>query len=107
MPEYPQTTPASQELLKALRASRKEAIARVTDRVKKQRSAIKAIKEVLREGARTVPELAEKIDLPAAQIFWYLASLKKYGEVIEGEKSGSYFRYALAAAEEQEGNSQK
>jgi predicted transcriptional regulator len=96
MTENRETTGTVQEALKEIRALRQEAIGRIADRVKKQRREIKTIKEALRQGPRTVPELAEIIDLSSTEIFWYLAALKKYGEIVEGEKAGSYFRYALA-----------
>jgi hypothetical protein len=33
--------------------------------------------------------------MPASEVLWYLASLKKYGEVFEGEKDGGYYRYTM------------
>jgi hypothetical protein len=31
---------------------------------------------------------------------WIVATLKKYGEIAEGEKDGGYFRYKLLVATE-------
>jgi len=80
-----------------LRLARKGVIARVAARVKKQKQAVKALKQSLQAGGKTVPELAEETGLPPSEVLWYLAALKKYGEIAEGAKAGSYFRYTLAA----------
>lgn len=85
------------EAMKALRRERKRQIASASAAVKAQRKAIKAIKEILGQGAKTVPELVEGTGMPPLEVFWYIASLKKYGEIIEGEKDGAYYRYALAS----------
>jgi hypothetical protein len=31
-------------------------------------------------------------------VLWFIATLKKYGEIAEGDKDGGYFRYYLADA---------
>lgn len=81
--------------LKELRAARKERIVKATARVKVQKKALKAIKAHLEKGPGTVPEVAAAAEMPTNEVLWYLAALKKYGEIIEGEKDGGYFRYAL------------
>jgi len=99
------------EALKRLRETRKDTIEKISALVKRQRKDIQAITGGLKEGGQTVPQLAEKSGLPAAEVFWYLSTLKKYGKIKEGEKVGNYFKYWLteeAGAEEdepaQEGN---
>lgn len=86
------------EALKHLKAARKEQIASATARLKEQRQAVKAIKAQLAEAELTVPEIAAATGLPASEVLWYVATLKKYGEVLEGPKAGSYFRYKLGQA---------
>ncbi len=81
-----------------LRLARKGIIAGVAARVKEQQQAVKALKQSLQAGGKTVPELAQDTGLPAAEVLWYLAAMKKYGEIAEGAKAGSYFRYTLAPA---------
>jgi hypothetical protein len=83
------------EVRNKLRLARKGVIARVAARVKEQQQAVKALKQSLQAGGKTVPELAQDTGLPAAEVLWYLAALKKYGEIAEGAKTGSYFRYTL------------
>ena len=60
-----------------------------------QRKEIKAIREQLNEKGATVPEIAGATGIPSAEVMWYLATLKRYGLIVEGEKDGGYFRYAL------------
>ncbi len=86
------------EDLKRLRDSRKSQIAAATARMKEQRQTVQALEAALRQGDKTVPELVQATRIPSAQILYYLATLKKYGKVVEGEAAGSYFRYRLAEA---------
>ena len=87
------------EALRKLREARKENIARATLRVKEQRRAIDALKRELATGGKTVPELAERAGISSSEAMWYVATLKKYGELGETEKDGGYFRYELVDAE--------
>ncbi len=94
-PEQQEQT-LKKEALKQLRQERKGIIATAGARVKQQKQALQAIKAELRQGDKTVPEIAAATGLPAAKVLWYVASLKKYGEVLEGPMEGSYYRYRLA-----------
>jgi hypothetical protein len=89
---------SNQEALKQLKAARKEQIAAATGRMKEQRRAVKAIKEHLADSELTVPEIAAATGLAAAEVLWYVATLKKYGEILEGPKAGGYYRYRLGPA---------
>ena len=95
MPDPPVETESGKEALKKLKATRKEQIAAATSRMKEQRRAVKAIKASLAGAELTVPEMAAATGLPVAKVLWYVASLKKYGEILEGPKAGSYYRYRL------------
>ena len=90
------------EALKKLREARKPAIAAVTARMKEQKKAIEAIKGELQKGEGTVPEIAAATGLDAASVLWYLATMKKYGQVAEGKADGSYFRYRLVESAQAE-----
>jgi hypothetical protein len=89
---------SGQTALKKLKVARKEQIAAATARMKEQRQAVKAIKKYLDGAELTVPEIAAGTGLPASEVLWYVASLKKYGEILEGPKDGSYYRYRLGQA---------
>jgi hypothetical protein len=85
------------QALKRLRAARREKITAASARVKEQQKAVRAIKDALQQGnGETVPRLAETLGMPTAEVFWYIAALKKYGYVAEGEQDGGYYRYVLA-----------
>lgn len=84
------------EKLRELRAARKESIRALSGKVKEQTKIIDSIRELLGEGPRTVPETATALGLPTSEIMWYFAALKKYGEIVEGEKAGGCFRYGPA-----------
>ncbi len=84
------------EALKKLRESRKPSIQAATTRMKACKKAIEAVKDQMRKGARTVPEIAAATGAATAETLWAIAALKKYGQVVEAEKEGSYFKYALS-----------
>jgi len=84
------------EAMKRLRNERKDKIAAASARFKDQKKAFKSIREILNDDERTVPELAKETGMPAYEILYYIATLKKYGSVLEGAKDGGYFRYTLA-----------
>jgi len=88
--------------MKKLRAARKEWIVKASVRVKVQKKALKAIKGHLEKGAATVPKVAGVTKMPADEVLWYMAALKKYGQIVEAEKDGGYFRYALSEDTTQE-----
>jgi hypothetical protein len=95
---------SSTEQLKSLREARAELIKKATARMKEQRRQIRAIREQLAGGARTVPEIAEATGMAAAEVLWFVATLKKYGEILEDVKDGGYFRYRLAVQAGAEGS---
>ncbi len=98
MPETPAQRKNGIEALKKLKAARKDQIAAVTGRMKAQRQTVKAIQASLEGAELTVPEMAAATGLPVAEVLWYVATMKKYGEILEGPKAGSYFRYRLGQA---------
>ncbi len=88
--------------LKALRRERADWIARAAARVKEQKRDLKGIRQRLGQGPATVPAVAEATGLAADKVLWYLAALKKYGQVVEEGKEGGYYRYALVGGEPDE-----
>lgn len=92
------------EALKALRAERHEWITAASARVREDAKALKAVRARLGEGAATVPEVAQATGLPPDRALWLMATLRKFGEVLEAEKDGTYYRYALAAKAAEDAN---
>jgi predicted Rossmann fold nucleotide-binding protein DprA/Smf involved in DNA uptake len=98
MTDTPEANDSRKEALKNLKAARKEQITAATARMKEQRKVVKAIKEHLEGAELTVPEIAAGTGLPVSEVLWYVATLKKYGEILEGPKDGGYYRYKLSQA---------
>ncbi len=57
----------------------------------------KAILNALKEKPLTPPQLAEKLDIPKDEAFFYLMTLQKYGFVVvdEIDDMDEYFYYKL------------
>jgi hypothetical protein len=83
--------------MKTLREERKTLIKAASTKMKRQKKAIAAILDQLKDGAQTVPDHCRgNRRFPTAETLWYMAALKKYGEIKEAEKDGGYFTYELA-----------
>lgn len=59
----------------------------------------KSLREALKTEARTVPELAQLLQLPAPEVMWHVMALKKYGAVVEAGERGEYVTYTLKEGE--------
>ena len=85
------------EALKKLRETRRFWVEKAKTSIKAQSEIIKQIKTQLAGAAGTVPEIARATGMTTSQVLLYIAGLKKYGIVVEGEKDGDYFKYHLAS----------
>lgn len=85
--------PVQTQDLRSLRETRKEIVERVRAMVKEQNRVEKKILQALKDGPKTVPEIAGDTGLPSQTVFWFLMGLKKYGRVTESEQRGSYPAY--------------
>jgi len=90
---------SNRDALRRLRGQGGAGLESAQARLKEQTRVTNEIVRLLREGPRSVPELAEAIALPTQTVFWHLMALKKYGRVLEGEQDGDYYRYRLADSE--------
>ena len=81
------------EMLKHLRAEHAETVARTQKLLKEQKRAQKEICQFIRENPKTVPEIAEAVNMPSNEVLWYLASYKKYGIVVEDGMCADYPLY--------------
>lgn len=89
-------TESRADALKRLREQHQAGF-KATQALLKELSAIrKEIRQAMQEGPKTVPELAEAVHLPASQVLWHMAAMKKYGLVVETGLDENYYRYALA-----------
>lgn len=57
----------------------------------------RSIRTALEQGPKTIPELAKELDLSAAEVTYYLMSLRKYGMVETGDLDDmdEYYYYQL------------
>jgi hypothetical protein len=55
----------------------------------------KRLTEALQGASATVPELARQTGLPADQVLWHIAGMRKYGIAREVGADGNYVKYAL------------
>lgn len=69
----------------------------VTEQLKYFTRTKKSILTALKEGDKTVPQLAEELKLPQEEVMFQLMSLLKYGFVITGEidDMDEYFYYKI------------
>lgn len=105
MSQVEQEKSSKKDAMKKLRKERKQKIGKASGMVKEQQKAVKDIKEKLKEDIGTIPMIAEATGISPDQVLWYLSTMKKYGEVMEAEKDGSYFKYALAEVAADEASS--
>ena len=87
---------ADKEALKKLREERKTWVENARKSISDQNQIIKQIKAQIADTAKTIPEIAQATDMSTSQVLLYIAGLKKYGLVVEGDKDGDYFKYCLA-----------
>ncbi|HNW43847.1 MAG TPA: hypothetical protein PKI19_05030 [Elusimicrobiales bacterium] len=87
------------EQLKKLNELRGPVPQALRDRVAAQNKAQKAVLDALKEGPKTVPELAAATGLDAKQTLWYVTGLRKYGKLEDIPGRGTYPKYALKSGE--------
>ena len=71
-------------------------------RNREQAQTRKQITTTLKDGPKTVPEIAAATGLASHRLFWCLMGMRKYGQVVEGEERDGYFEYALKPEEERQ-----
>jgi len=62
---------------------------------KDQNQIRKKLKDALKGGAKTVPEIAGETGLDSPAVLWHVMAMKRYGDVLEAGKSGDYYKYEL------------
>ena len=81
------------QLLKQLREEHAEGVAWAKAVLKEQKALRKQLCQPMREGPKTVPELAAATGLPAAEVLWHLMAMKKYDLIEEVGMCGEYYLY--------------
>jgi predicted transcriptional regulator len=93
MSEEKTSVPSRGELLKRLRETHPEGVARAQILFREQKQLQQAICSFIRETPKTIPEIASAIGKPTHEVLWFIASLKKYGIVVENGMCGDYPLY--------------
>ena len=91
------------EMLIGLRHERAEQVKRVQAQLKAQMAARRLLYKALQAGPLGVPELAKATGMPANDVLWHMAAMKKYGNVLESgmDDSDDYYIYSLVKGEQQ------
>jgi hypothetical protein len=94
-----ETTPdgmLDKDAMKALRAERKAWIEAASVLAREAKTATAAVRQALAAGPETAPGIARASGLSPDKALWIVASMKKFGQIVEAEKDGGFYRYALA-----------
>jgi hypothetical protein len=69
----------------------------VIDGRKKFNSYKKAIKEALKSEAKSIPQIAEEMQMPVHEITYYMMAMQKFGEVVVDslDDMDEYYFYKL------------
>jgi hypothetical protein len=84
------------QLLKTLREEHQQSVAWAQAYLKEQNAIRRQICKVLREGPKTIPEIADTTTMPTDQVLWHVTAMKKYDLVVEAGMCGEYFQYRMA-----------
>jgi len=63
-----------------------------------QQKVYKALRAALKNGPRTVPQLAKECSIPSPTVMWHLMALRRYGQVLDGPEENGYLLYTLPRA---------
>jgi len=83
------------EILKRLRQDYKDSVARTQALLKEQKAIRGQMCHAMRDGPKTIPEVAESTGLAADQVLWHITAMKKYDLVAEADMCGEYYTYQL------------
>ena len=84
------------EMLKKLRKGHAETVKRTQVLLKEHKRIHREICKSIRDTHKTVPEIAELMEMPSHEVLWHLTALKKYDVVTEEGMCGEYVMYARA-----------
>lgn len=86
--------------LRKVREENKKCVEKATAGWKASNAVRKEITGVMKGAPRTVPEIAQLSGVPAHDVLWHVTAMKKFGQVVEVEQEGGYYRYQLAGKAE-------
>lgn len=83
------------QFLKRLREAHAGTVAQTQVLLKEQRALRQKLCQVIRAGPKTIPEIAQAAEVPAAQVLWHITAMKRYGLIVEAGQCGDYYLYGL------------
>jgi len=85
------------KMLAELRKQHRDSVKEAQVMLKEQQSKRKAISRAMQGAPKTVPQIAEATGLPAYEVLYYVAAMKKYGDVVEVglDENYEYYLYRL------------
>ena len=97
MTKTTETSKKRNELLVELRKQNRDSVKAAQELLKTQQAARKALERALSSGPHTVPQLAEATGMPAHEVLWHVAAMKKYREVVEAgtDEDNEFYLYRL------------
>ena len=95
--ESKEETKKRTEMLAGLRKQHSERVKIAQGMLKEQKAIRKTLMRAMRGEPHSVPQLAIDTDIPADEVLWHSASMKKYGEVAEVglDEDYEYYMYIL------------
>lgn len=87
------TTKQRAQILKELRAKYQITVDQTQVLLKEQGKIEREILKAIKEESKTVPVIADELELPTHRILWFLTALKKYDQVMEDGMDGEYVLY--------------
>jgi DNA-binding ferritin-like protein len=87
------------ETLKTLRAERAEKLKTVQARLKDITALRNKVRKALKDDPQTIPSLAASIGETTDRTLWMIMEMRNYGQVVEDEQDGDYFKYRLVPVE--------
>jgi predicted transcriptional regulator len=87
------------EMLKRLREAHRDTVEQTQALLKNQKKIQQQICQVIRDQARTVPEVVRATGLTGYEVLWHITAMKKYGLIVETGMCGDYYLYQRAEEE--------
>jgi predicted Rossmann fold nucleotide-binding protein DprA/Smf involved in DNA uptake len=88
---------ARTKMLANLRKLHRDSVKEAQVLLKEQQSKRKAISRAMQGAPKSVPQIAEASGIPAHEVLYYVAAMKKYGDVVEAglDENYEYYLYRL------------
>ena len=83
------------QMLWDLRAKHEHTVLKAQAYLKDQQYFRRKMQKAMKGGPKTIPEIAEKSNLPTDQVLWHVMAMKKYDLIREVGMEGEYYQYQL------------